>query len=57
MTPDKLRLVQAFKTDDREKRKQFCVAMQEKLEDEEFQKLLVFSDEATFHTNGQSQPA
>ena len=52
MTPYKLELVQALKTDDREKCKQFCVAMQEKLEDEELKKCLVFSDEATFHTNG-----
>lgn len=52
MTPYKLQLVQALNTDDRERRKQFCVAMQEKLEDEEFEKRLVFSDEATFHTSG-----
>ena len=43
MTPYKLQLIQALKTDDREKCKQFCVTMQEKLEDEEFEKHLVFS--------------
>ena len=40
MTPYKLQLVQALNKDDRERRKQFCVAMQEKLEDEEFEKRL-----------------
>jgi len=50
MTPYKLQLVQALKTDDKQKHKQFCVDMQEELEDE-FEERLVFSDEATFHTN------
>ena len=40
MTLYKLQLVQALNTDDRERRKQFCVAMQEKLEDEELKSVL-----------------
>ena len=46
--PYKLQPVQAITADDKRKRKQFCVDMHEKLEDE-FNKRLVFSDEATFH--------
>ena len=46
----KLQLVQAITADDRQKCKQFCVDMQEKLE-EEFNKHVMFSEEATFHTN------
>ena len=45
----KLQLVQAITADDKRKRKQFCVDMQEKLEEDEFN---VFSNEATFPTNG-----
>ena len=53
MKPYKLQLVQAITAEDKQKRKQFCVDMQEKLEEEdEFTKRLVFSDEATFHMNG-----
>ena len=52
MKPYKLQLVQAITADDKQKRKQFCVDMQEKLEEDEFNERLVFSDEATFHTNG-----
>ena len=52
MKPCKLQLVQAITADDKQKHKQFCVDMQEKLEEGEFNKLLVFSNEATFHTNG-----
>ena len=37
---------------DKRKCKQFCVDMQEKLEEDEFHERLVFSDEATSHTNG-----
>ena len=36
---------------DKRKRKQFCVDMQEKLEEDEFMKRLVFRDEETFLTN------
>ena len=52
MKPYKLQLVQAITADDKRKRKQFCVDMQEKLEEYKFNEHLVFSDEATFHTNG-----
>ena len=51
MKPFKLQVAQAITAADKRKRKQFCVDMQEKLEDE-FNERLVFSDEATFHTNG-----
>ena len=51
MKPYKLQVVQAITAADKRKRKQFCVDMQEKLEDE-FNECLVFSDEATLHTNG-----
>ena len=51
MKPYKLQLVQAITADDKRKCKQFCVDMQEKLEDE-FNKRLVFSNEATFQKNG-----
>ena len=47
-----LQLVQAITADDKRKRKQFCVDMQEKLEEDELNECLVFSDEATFHMNG-----
>ena len=52
MKPYKLQLVQAITADAKRKRKQFCVDMQEKVEEDEFNERLVFSDEATFHTNG-----
>ena len=48
----KLQVVQAITAADKRKRKQFCVDMQEKLEEDEFNERLVFSDESTFHTNG-----
>ena len=48
----KLQVVQAITAADKRKCKQFCVDMQEKLEEHEFNKRLVFRDEATFHTNG-----
>ena len=48
----KLQVVQTITAADKRKRKQFCVDMQEKLEEDEFNKRLVFSDEVTFHTNG-----
>ena len=49
----KLQVVQAITPSDKRKRKQFCVDMQEKLEEDEFNERLVLSDEATFHRNGQ----
>ena len=52
MKPNKLQVVQAIASADKRKRKQFCVDMQEKLEEDEFNERLVFSDEATFRTNG-----
>ena len=50
--PYKLKVVQAITAADKRKRKQFYVDMQEKLEEDEFNEPLVFSDEAAFHTNG-----
>ena len=52
MKPYKLQLVQAITAEDKRKRKQLCLDMQETLKEDEFMKRLVFSDEATFHTNG-----
>ena len=52
MKPYKLQVVQAVIAADKRKRKQFGVDMQEKLEEDEFNERLVFSNEATFHTNG-----
>ena len=52
MTPYKLQLVQHLKDTDKPARRDFCIAMQEKLEDDGFDDRLVFSDEATFHVNG-----
>ena len=52
MKPYKLQVVQVITAADKRKRKQFCVDMQEKLEEDEFNERLVFSDEATFHMNG-----
>ena len=52
MKPYKLQVVQAITAADKRKRKQFYVDMKEKLEEDEFNERLVFSDEATFHTNG-----
>ena len=40
MKPYKLQVVQAITAADKRKRKQFCVDMQEKLEEEEFWKLI-----------------
>ena len=51
--PYKLQVIQAITAADKQKCKQLCVDMQEKLEEDQFNKCLVFSDEATFHTNGQ----
>ena len=49
MKPYKLQLVQDITSDDKRKRKQFCVDMQEKFEEDEFMRRLVFSDEVKFH--------
>ena len=49
MKPYKLQLAQAITADDKQKRQQFCVDTQEKLE--ESCERLVFNDEAAFHTN------
>ena len=51
MKPYKLQVFQAITAADKRKRKQFCVDMQDKLEEDEFNENLVFSDEALFHTN------
>lgn len=50
--PYKLQLVQALREGDKRKRKEFCVEMLDKLEEDDFDDRLVFSDEATFHTSG-----
>ena len=52
MKPYKQQVVQAITAAAKQKRKQFCVDMQEKLEEDEFNERLVFSDKATFYTNG-----
>ena len=52
MRPCKLQFVQALKADDKQKRMQFCIDMQQELEEEQFDEKLLFSDEATFHTSG-----
>ena len=52
MVPYMLKLVQKLKETDKPLRREFCIAMQEKLEDNGFDDRLVFSDEATFHLNG-----
>lgn len=50
--PYKLQLVQALREGDKRKRKEFCVEMLDKLDEDDFDDRLVFSDEATFHTSG-----
>ena len=52
MRPYKLQFVQALKADDKRKRIQFCINMQQELEEDQFDEKLVFSDEAIFHTSG-----
>ncbi|CAM1305684.1 Uncharacterised protein r2_g1556 [Pycnogonum litorale] len=52
LTPYKLQLLQALKPGDMQKRKTFCENMQDKLEDDDFENRFIFSDEATFHSNG-----
>ena len=52
MMPYKLQLVQHLKDTDKPLRRDCCIAMQQKMEDDGFDDRLVFSDEATFHING-----
>ena len=52
MMPYKLQLVQHLKDTDKPVRRDFCIAMQQKMENDGFDDRLVFSDEATFHING-----
>ena len=47
MAPYKLQLIQQLKNTDKPARREFCVAMPEKLGDDRFDDRLVFSDEAT----------
>lgn len=44
--------MQSLLPTDYEKRLNFCISMQQAMENEEFANCLVFSDEATFHLNG-----
>ena len=50
--PYKLQVVQAITAADKQKCNQFCVDMQEKLEEDEFNERFVFSDKSTFYMNG-----
>ena len=52
MKPHRFQVVQVITAADKPKHKQFCVDMQEKLEEYKFNKRLVYSNEATFYTNG-----
>ena len=52
MVPHKLKLFQKLKETDKPLRREFCITLQEKLEDNGLDDRLVFSDEATFHLNG-----
>ena len=52
MKPYKLLLVHTITAEDKRKRRQFCVDVQEKVDEDKFMKRLVFSNEATFHANG-----
>ena len=52
MTPCKLQLVQQLKDADKPARRDSCIAIQEKLEEDGFDDRLVFSDEPAFHVNG-----
>ena len=52
MTSYKLQLVQQLKDTDKPACRYFCIAMQQKMEDDGFDNRLVFSDEAAFHVNG-----
>lgn len=50
--PYKMQLLQALHTGDHQKRFDFCSAMLEDMEDDNFSQRLVFSDESTFHLSG-----
>ena len=52
MTPYKLHLVQQLKDTDKPACRDFCIAMQQKMEDDGFDDQLVFRNEAIFHING-----
>ena len=52
MKPYRLQLLQAITPEDKVKRLEFCIQLQQRLEDDGFDGRLVFSDEATFFTNG-----
>ena len=52
MRPFKLQILQALKADGKRLRQQFCVGMEQQMEEDQFDEKLVFSDEATFHTSG-----
>ncbi|MEL7309801.1 MAG: transposase, partial [Pseudomonadota bacterium] len=47
-----MQLLQALHTGDHQKRFDFCSAMLEDMEDDNFSQRLVFSDESTFHLSG-----
>lgn len=47
MIPCKLQFAHVLKTDDEPKRKKFCVDMQEKREEDDFEERLAVSDEST----------
>jgi len=52
MTPYKLQLGQHLKDTDKPLHRDFCIVMQQKMENDGFDDRLVFSDEAIFHVNG-----
>ena len=52
MTPHKLQLVQQLKDTNKSARHDFCIAMQQKMEDHKYDNKLVFSNKAPFHVSG-----
>lgn len=48
----RMQLLQQLKLEDYARRLDFCINMQEALEDEDLATKLIFSDEATFHLSG-----
>lgn len=48
----RMQLLQQLKLEDYARQLDFCINMQEALEDEDFATKLIFSDEATFHLSG-----
>ncbi|PNF28323.1 hypothetical protein B7P43_G03472, partial [Cryptotermes secundus] len=50
--PHRLQLLQQLKPEDYGRHLEFCVTMQQALEDEDFASKLIFSDEATFRLSG-----